>query len=93
MIRDFDSEQTLYHKDSSQGGAGARNAGAALASFIYQYSPIFTDVVLGKSDGTAYGGHILEAHVWPTLEVIVVEAPAHLRRTTDEETGLALINL
>lgn len=54
---------------------------------------IHAHVVVGKSDATTCGGHIIEAHVWPTLEVIVVEAPAHLRRTTDAETGLALINL
>jgi predicted DNA-binding protein with PD1-like motif len=50
-------------------------------------------VVLGKADGSAYGGHLLEAHVWPTLEVMVVESPQHLRRTHDEETGLALLTL
>ena len=50
-------------------------------------------VVIGKSDGSAHGGHLLEAHVWPTLEVMVVESPQHLRRTYDEETGLALLTL
>jgi predicted DNA-binding protein with PD1-like motif len=50
-------------------------------------------VVVGLSDGTTRGGHILEAHVWPTLEVIVVESPQHLQRRTDPETGLALISL
>jgi uncharacterized protein len=50
-------------------------------------------VVVGKSDGSAHGGHLLEAYVWPTLEVMVVESPQHLRRTHDEETGLALLNL
>jgi predicted DNA-binding protein with PD1-like motif len=29
--------------------------------------------------------------VRPTLEVIVVESPAHLRRAIDAATGLALI--
>jgi predicted DNA-binding protein with PD1-like motif len=52
---------------------------------------IHAHVVVGKPDGTAYGGHILAAHVWPTLEVIVTETPAHLRRIHDDETGLALI--
>ena len=47
--------------------------------------------VLGRSDGTTRGGHLLEAHVRPTLEVIVTESPEHLQRRTDEETGLALI--
>jgi hypothetical protein len=30
--------------------------------------------------------------VRPTLEVVVVESSAHLRRTVDEATGLALLN-
>lgn len=50
-------------------------------------------VVVGKADGTAHGGHFLGGHVWPTLEMIVSEMPVHLRRTQDEESGLALINL
>jgi predicted DNA-binding protein with PD1-like motif len=54
---------------------------------------IHAHVVLGKADGTAHGGHILEAHVWPTLEVILTESPRHLCRKIDEETGLALIDL
>ena len=50
-------------------------------------------VVVGRRDGTAHGGHLLEAFVRPTLEVVVVETPAHLRRSFDETTGLALIRL
>jgi len=50
-------------------------------------------VVLGRRDGSACGGHLLEARVRPTLEVIVTEAPAHLRREHDPASGLALINL
>jgi predicted DNA-binding protein with PD1-like motif len=54
---------------------------------------IHAHVVVGKADGTAHGGHILKAHVWPTLEVVLIESPKHLSRTTDAETGLALIDL
>ena len=50
-------------------------------------------VVLGRSNGSTLGGHIQEARVWPTLEVILSEEPAYLRRTIDETTGLALIDL
>lgn len=50
-------------------------------------------VVVGKRDGTAHGGHLIEAHVRPTLEVVLVETPAHLRRRSDPATGLALIDL
>ena len=48
-------------------------------------------VVIGKSNGTAHGGHLMEGHVRPILEVILVEVPSHLHRKIDEETGLALI--
>jgi predicted DNA-binding protein with PD1-like motif len=50
-------------------------------------------VVVGKSDGTAHGGHLLDAYVRPTLEVVVVEAAQHLRRTMRGQFGLALLDL
>jgi predicted DNA-binding protein with PD1-like motif len=54
---------------------------------------VHAHVVVSKSDGTAHGGHLLEAHVRPTLEVIIVESPEHLRRSIDPETGLALLKV
>jgi len=53
---------------------------------------IHAHVVVGKADGSAHGGHLLEAKVWPTLEVILTESPRHLQRRFDGETGLALID-
>ncbi len=50
-------------------------------------------VVIGKSDGTAHGGHLVEGHVRPIIEVILIESPSHLHRKMDRETGLALITL
>jgi uncharacterized protein len=54
---------------------------------------VHAHVVVGKADGTAHGGHLLEAHVRPTLEVVLVELPQHLQRQSDPESGLALIRL
>jgi uncharacterized protein len=50
-------------------------------------------VVLGLSDGSTRGGHLLEGQVQPTLEVTLVETPAHLHRRQRPELGLALIDL
>lgn len=47
--------------------------------------------VLGRSDGSTMGGHLMEGHVRPTLEITVTELPAHLRRHQHPELGLALI--
>jgi len=49
--------------------------------------------VVGKPDGAAHGGHLLEAHVRPTLELILTESPRHLQKRHDPESGLALIDL
>jgi predicted DNA-binding protein with PD1-like motif len=54
---------------------------------------VHAHVVLGLSDGTTRGGHLLEAHVRPTLELVLIESPVELRRKFDENTGLALISL
>ena len=54
---------------------------------------VHAHVVLGRRDGTAHGGHLLKAEVWPTLEVILNEAPSHLRRRHDPQTGLPLIRV
>ncbi len=47
--------------------------------------------VIGKKDGTAHGGHLLEAHIRPTCEVILTESPIHLQKQIDPQSGLALI--
>lgn len=50
-------------------------------------------LVLGRKDSTAIGGHLQRLAVFPTLEVVLTETPSTLRKTVDEQTGLALINL
>jgi hypothetical protein len=54
---------------------------------------VHAHVVIGKADGAAFGGHLIDAHVWPTLELILTESPRHLRRKIARETGLALIEI
>lgn len=47
--------------------------------------------VLGRSDGSTRGGHLLEGIVRPTLEVTLTQSPAHLVRRQHAELGIALI--
>ncbi len=54
---------------------------------------VHAHVVLGRRDGSTRGGHLMKGHVRPTLEVILVESPAHLRKQHDPESGLALIRV
>ena len=54
---------------------------------------IHAHIVLGRRDGSAVAGHLAEAHVRPTLEIILTESPAHLHKRHDPRSGLALIDL
>jgi hypothetical protein len=60
---------------------------------MYQGKPVVhIHMVVGFGDGTAHGGHLLEAHVWPTLEVIVTAYPRPLYKKFDAEKGIAVID-
>ncbi|WP_207346026.1 PPC domain-containing DNA-binding protein [Arthrobacter sp. E3] len=49
-------------------------------------------IVLGRRDYSAVAGHLQKLHVFPTMEIILTESPAHLRKRMDDATGLALID-
>lgn len=54
---------------------------------------VHAHAVLGRRDGSTVGGHLLQATVQPTLEVLLIESPGYLRKTCDRESGLALIDI
>jgi predicted DNA-binding protein with PD1-like motif len=53
---------------------------------------VHTHMVVGLPDGTARAGHVLEAHVWPTLEVMVTVDPLTMQKRFDPDTDLTLID-
>ncbi|HEX3892482.1 MAG TPA: PPC domain-containing DNA-binding protein [Terracidiphilus sp.] len=52
---------------------------------------VHAHVVVGRRDGSAHGGHLVNAVVRPTCELILTENPQHLRKRVDADSGLALI--
>jgi uncharacterized protein len=46
---------------------------------------VHAPMVVGCSDGTAHGGHLLEARVRPTCELILTESPIHLQKKLDPQ--------
>ena len=54
---------------------------------------IHAHAVVGKRDGTAHGGHLLQAHVRPTCELVLTESPTHLTKEFDAAAGIPLIKL
>jgi len=79
-LTDFDEQMEVL---SLVGDIAAKDGSPALHAHL----------VLGRKDSSAIGGHLKKLVVWPTLEVVLTETPAELRKTVDPETGLALIDL
>jgi predicted DNA-binding protein with PD1-like motif len=92
MLGYFDRQKMDYTKIpvKEQVEVLSLNGNITLSHGTYK---IHAHTVLGKADASTLGGHILEAHVWPTLEAIVEESPKHLLRQMDPETGLPLLDL
>jgi len=60
----------------------------------YEEKPrLHAHCVVGHRDGRTTGGHLLSATVRPTLELMVEEIAAELRRRDNPEIGIPLISL
>src|SRR5260370_11581367 len=44
---------------------------------------VHAHVVIGKKDGPAHVGHLLQAHLRPTSDLVQTERPAHLQTCID----------
>jgi len=91
ILQYFDWETKAYHPNPvrEQVEVAALTGDVALAPDGKRALHVHT--VLGRRDGTALAGHLKEAHVRPTLEVVLTEQPSYLQKRHDPESGLALI--
>jgi len=53
---------------------------------------VHTHVSVASSDGTVRGGHVINAFVFPTLELFMTVYHTPLHKESDEATGLKLID-
>ena len=88
----FDSEQKAYRDISV-------NQQVELISLIGDVGlfngvpQVHTHCAVGFPDGQMRGGHLLQALVWPTVELFFTAVPVPLVKSFDEETGLELFDL
>lgn len=54
---------------------------------------IHAHAVVGKSDGTAHGGHLLKGYIHPTVEIILTESPVYLMREMDKDSHIPFIKI
>ena len=89
----FDFEKKTYKKIEVGEQCEVLSAIGDLAIGDDGKASLHVHVVLGLSDGTTRGGHLLTGTVRPTLEVVLIDTPSHLRRKKKPDLGIALIDL
>ncbi len=52
---------------------------------------IHAHIALGFDDGTMHGGHLFEAHAFPTLELFIIASPIGIERRHDNAQNLDLL--
>jgi predicted DNA-binding protein with PD1-like motif len=91
VIGYFDPQEKTYLRVHEKGQHEVLSLTGNLA--VYEGAPYFhVHVALGLRDGSARGGHLFEATVRPTVELVLNTYPKPVRRDIDSETGLPLLN-
>jgi|SRR5262249_47003831 len=91
VIGYFDPEKMTYLRTHDKGQAEVLSLTGNLA--LHDDEPFFhVHVALGERDGAARGGHLFEATVRPTVELVLTTYAKPVRRKTDPETGLPLLD-
>ena len=89
----FDFEKKTYKKIEIAQQCEVLSAIGDVAVGDDGKASLHVHVVLGLSDGTTRGGHLLEGKVRPTLEVVLTDTPVKLRRKKRADLGIALIDV
>jgi len=88
----FDVDRKTYKEIEVSQQCEVLSAIGDVAVGDYGKASLHVHVVLGLSDGTTRGGHLLNGKVRPTLEVVLTDTPTHLRRKKKPDIGIALID-
>jgi predicted DNA-binding protein with PD1-like motif len=89
----FDFEKKSYRKIEVAEQCEVLSAIGDVAVGDDGKASLHVHVVLGLSDASTRGGHLLDGKVRPTLEVVLTDTAAHLRRKKRADLGIALIDL
>src|SRR5271154_2046270 len=87
----FDPQRKMYKKIAIVGQHEVIGMSGDIA--LYQGKPVVhTHMIVGNPDGTTRAGHVLDAYVSPTLEVMVTVDPITMQKRFDPATDLTLID-
>src|SRR5258705_13994176 len=87
----FDPGRKMYKKILIQGQHELIGMSGDIA--LYRGKPVVhAHMMVGASDGTTRGGHVLAAFASPTVEVMVTVDPIAMQKRLDPDTDLTLID-
>ena len=88
----FDPETNAYLRHREDGQAELLSLAGNLA--LNDDAPFFhVHIVVGTREGSARGGHLFQATVRPTAEIVLTTSPRPVRRAIDQATRLPLLDL
>lgn len=87
----YDRDKQMYHIIPVKGQAETISFIGNVA--IFNGKPVVhIHMAVSQSDGTVHGGHLFQAYVWPTLEIVMTVEPTPLYKKKEPDTGFALID-
>lgn len=89
----YDTEAKIYRNEELEGPVEVLNMSGNISRAEDGQRIVHAHVTVGRSDYNTRGGHVVEATVGPTLEVVVETVPTTVRRRRDPDTGLELMDL
>jgi predicted DNA-binding protein with PD1-like motif len=85
----YDRARQMYHIIPIKGQAETTSFTGNIATFNGKPT-VHVHMSVSQTDGTMRGGHLFQATVWPTLEIIVTVEPTPLYKKKETDTGFAL---
>jgi predicted DNA-binding protein with PD1-like motif len=89
----YDAVNKTYHDRTLEEPLEVLNLSGNIAKGEDGERIVHAHVTVGRPNYTTLGGHVVEATVGPTLEVIIESMPIAIRRRYDPDTGLNLWDL
>jgi len=89
----FDTIANVYRNQAMEEQVEVLNLSGNISRGEEGEPIVHAHVTVGRSDYHTLGGHLVEATVNPTLEIVVTTAPATVHRRRDPATGLTLWHL
>jgi uncharacterized protein len=85
----YDRAKEMYHIIPVKGQAETVSFIGNIATFNGKPT-VHVHMAVAQSDGLVRGGHLFQATVWPTLEVVVTVEPVSVYKKKENDTGFAL---